>query len=136
MKTWLKVTLGIFAVLIVLGIIGSIVSPPETNYETGNAIKEGTEKTQEELTILNHQMEVGEYGNIYVRGLAENTAGKNLNYAEIKVKFYDKDGALIETFLDNVNDLGESEKWSFEVVYPRMDTERVEDYEISVGSVF
>ena len=138
MKTWLKVTLGIFAFIFVLGFLGSIFNHSETNYQTGNVIddKESTQETTKLLTILSHEMTHGEYGNMIITGIAENTANKQLSYAEIKVKFFDEEGVLIETFLDNINDLDSGEKWKFEVIYPGLDSYKVKDYSIAVGSVW
>lgn len=62
--------------------------------------------------------------------------GGEEGYAEVRVKFYDKEGAVIATFLDNINDLGPGEVWNFEVMYPGTDVEKVGSYKIAVGSVF
>lgn len=138
MKTWVKVVLGIFGFLIIVGIFGSLSNPSETTYETGSAIKneETPTKTSEPLTILNHEMTYGEYGNLIITGLAENTVGKQLSYTEIRVKFYDNEDVLIGTSLDNINDLDAGEKWRFEVMYLGLDDYDVDSYEIGVGSTW
>ena len=107
----------------------------ETSYQQGNGDEEKPLKT-EELKILNHNLEYSEYGNLMVVGTAENVASKQLSYAEIKVKFYDKDNALIDTSLDNINDLDVGEKWKFKVIYLGMDTYNIDTYEIAVGSTW
>lgn len=139
MKTWLKVTLGIFGFLILVGMFSSIFNPSETTYQTGNVLdeeKQIIQESSEPLTILSHEMTYGEYGNLIVTGIAENTAGKQLSYAEINVKFLDSEGVLIDNWLDNVNDLDAGEKWKFEVIYPSLDSGEVADYKIAVGSVW
>ena len=158
MKTWAKWTIGIVVVIIVLGIIGSLFSTPETEYEsgsklkmvedsekksiTGSAVREDEEdssndrESDEKIKILNHELTYGEYGTLSVTGTAENVVDRQLSYVEIRVKFYDEDGALIETFFDNINDLDAGEKWKFDVMYPGMDTYEVDDYDIGVGTVW
>ncbi len=39
MKTWAKLVIGIVLFIIVLGIIGSFFSVPETEYESGSSLK-------------------------------------------------------------------------------------------------
>ena len=146
MKGWVKVTLWVVGIIIVLGIMGSMFSGPETNYQQGvnnpstensaQANSGGSAPSDGKIKILSHEMKTGDYGTISVVGTAENVAGKNLGYVEIRVKFYDDSDALLETFIDNVNDLGAGEKWNFEVVYPSLDGDEVARYEIGVGSVF
>lgn len=105
---------------------GCIESP---EYGTGNSI-EGSG----DLMILNHSPERGDYGTLVVSGIAENTGAKSLIYAEIRVKFYDVNDALIDTSLDNINDLGSGEKWNFKVMYFGTEQERIHHYKIAVGS--
>jgi len=136
MKTWLKIVLAIIAFFFIIGIFGAIFTPSETNYQSGN--EAGNEKSSltEPLIILNHQKEYGEFGNLVITGTAENVGGKQLSYAEIRVKFYDEDNSLIDTSLDNINDLGAQEKWKFEVMYLGMDNYKVDRYEIGIGTVW
>jgi len=146
MKTWLKVTLWIIGIIFILGVLNGIFNPSEKTYETGQIISEekaenqGTsvvnEKTTEPLAILEHNMNYGDYGNLIVSGIAENTGNKRLSYAEIDVKFYDKEGILIDTSFDNINDLDSGEKWKFEVMYFGLDTYEVDSYAISVGTTW
>ena len=138
MKTWLKVTLGIIGFFILIGTFGAIFSPSETNYQTGSVIDSGEPKQEntEPLTILNHEMTYGEYGNLIIKGIAENTARRQLSYAEIRVKFYDKNDLLIDTSLDNINDLNAGEKWKFEVMYLGMDDSEVDRYDIAIGTIW
>jgi hypothetical protein len=52
MKTWLKITLGIMGLFIVLGVIGSIANPSDSK-ETGNVVNEQiTEMSMEEVFNL------------------------------------------------------------------------------------
>lgn len=95
-----------------------------------------TSASAEKIQIIDHQMETGQYGNIKIVGTAKNVAGKQLSYVEIRVRFYDKDNVLLETFMDNINDVGIDQTWAFEVMYPSIDTSKVDHYDIGVGTVF
>ena len=143
MKTWAKVTLGILGFLIIVGILNSIFSPSETTYETGGVVDQGGQevsepetKSLEPLTILSHEMVYGKYGNLMIVGVAENTGNKQLSYVEIDVKFYDEEGALIDTSFTNINDIDAGEKWKFEVMYFGLDNYKVDNYKIAVGTVW
>ena len=46
------------------------------------------------LEILDHRMETGEFGNPIIKGTAKNIGSSSLSYAEVRVKFYDKEGTL------------------------------------------
>ncbi|OBZ36076.1 FxLYD domain-containing protein [Methanohalophilus sp. DAL1] len=88
---------------------------------------------QPDLEILDHQLQTGEYGTTSVVGTAK--ANKDLSYAEVRVKFYDANGNLIGSSLDNINDIGAGESWSFDVPNIEFDKD-VSDYKIAVGSTF
>jgi hypothetical protein len=53
----------------------------------------------------------------------------------VKVKFYDDQGALIESGLANINDLSAGEKWNFKVSSLSFD-KHIADYKIAVGNCF
>ncbi len=129
MKTWIKVTLGIVVFFVILGIIfGSL----ETKYQEGNIedLGEGC------IKIIEHSKSYNDFGGLVIKGTAENVAGRQLKYAEIRVKFIDENDAVIDTFLDNINDLNAGEKWGFEVLYQGLDDNRVEDYQIAIGACY
>jgi len=119
-----------------------------TQYQTGASIADQeqtqttptsstpTTKTTEKIEIIDHKMEYGEYGNLMVTGTAKNVGNSQLSYAEIRVKFYDKDNNLLETFMDNVNDLDAGQTWKFKVLYPSMNVENVDHYDIGVGTTY
>ena len=104
----------------------NLVNVPESSGLTSNG----------KLEILSHKLDYGDYGNLIISGTAKNVAGRELSYASIDVKFYDSDGAVIGTSLDNINNLGNDEIWKFEVYYLGMDTYNVDDYSIEVGSTW
>jgi hypothetical protein len=132
---WWMIVIYVF---IIFAIIGSFLGNSETKYQSGNMgeDKNVNSQTTESLQILEHHQEYGEYGNLIITGTAKNIGNKQLSYAEVRVKFYDKDDSLISNSLDNVNDLDAGETWKFEVVYLGLDTYNVDRYEIAVGSTW
>ena len=125
---------GFMAIALVMLVL-SLVGCAETQYQPGGSTPSELPPA-EKLQILSHSMTTGQFGNIIVKGTAKNISSSNLSYAEVKVKFYDAAGALIDTSLDNINDLGPGEIWNFEVMYLGMDTENVKSYKIGVGTTF
>ena len=89
-----------------------------------------------ELTILSHEMTSEGTYILKVTGQAKNTSSEKLNYAEVDVRFKDAQGAVLETFIDNIADLNPGDVWDFEVIYPSKNNSEVAGYEISVGPIW
>jgi hypothetical protein len=87
-----------------------------------------------DLIILNYHATTSEYGSYIIVGTAQNTGSKEMEYAEVDVKFYDSYGNLIDSSLDNINNLGAGETWNFEVYFLGSGT--VGTYTINPGSVW
>lgn len=131
MRNNLEIVFGVFGFLVLLGVLSFIFNSP-----TGDSIKnEGLAEGAGPLAILNYELTQSEDGSLSVTGLAENTAGKQLSYAEIIVKFYDIEGDLIESSFDSIDGLDSGEKWNFEVMYLGPYNDQVYGYEVSVGSI-
>jgi len=90
----------------------------------------------DKIEILNHKMEYGEFGNLMVVGTAKNNADERLSYVEIRVRFYDENNTLLDSSLDNINDLNAGQTWEFEVHYNPMDVGEVDHYDIDALRVF
>jgi len=137
-----KVIMAILSALFVLGIIVAILEPvPEynsgsqqvrTSQQTENDIQLPTNKPR--LEILDYKPTVNKYGNLYIIGHAKNVGETTIDYAEISVKFYDKDGNVVATFFDNTNNLAPGETWRFKVLYPG--EEFPNSYKIQVSNVW
>lgn len=85
------------------------------------------------LTILAHKLWKVGNGGYAVTGTAQSST--DLSYAEVKVKFYQESGALIDSGSTLINDLAAGEKWNFKVICINTD-EHVANYKITVGSRF
>jgi len=102
----------------------------EANDESSSSTNQ--EDNQPDLEILEYNDERGEYGNLVIAGQAK--AHKDFSYAEVKVKFYDQNDAVLGTSMDNINDLEKGEVWNFEVMYLGTNEEEVASYKISPGT--
>ena len=122
----------LFSIIVVcfIATIGCIESPEYSEGSSNNVAQPET------IEILEHDFEYGEFGNLYVVGKAKNTGSKSLAYAEVRAKFYDDDGALLCTSLDNINDFGPGETWNFKIIYFELNTEEVASYKIAAGTSF
>lgn len=127
-----KTIVGLIAVVAIVAVAMFSGCVEEPKYEEGA----GTPTESKNLEILDHHRETGEFGNLIIKGTAKNIGSSSLSYAEVRVKFYDKEGTLLDTSLDNINDLGPGETWNFKVMYLGTDTENVDSYKIAVGSMF
>lgn len=67
------------------------------------------------ITILNSKL-TKENTAWIVEGSAQ--AGQDLSYAQVDVKFYGKDGAVMQSGIANINNLKAGEKWNFKVYGP------------------
>ena len=90
----------------------------------------------ERLSVLDLSMVQDELGFIIIRGTVKNVSPTSSGYAEVRVMFYDVEGALLDTFRDNVTDLGPGKTWDFEILCPGIDTDEVKRYEVVAGSAW
>lgn len=59
--------------------------------------------------------ESGEY-NGYAKGTVRNTCDRNFSYVQVEINYYSPSGALEESGLANVNNLGPGESWSWKTI--------------------
>ena len=118
--TALKIVVSIFAIIFVIGIIGSIGGSSNTNSQTPpvtSSDEPGTDSTvtqQQDLEVLDHTTTVDGYVR-YVSGHVKNNTQKTYSYVQVSINLY-KGDALVGSTLDNVNYLGPGETWEFEAI--------------------
>ena len=59
---------------------------------------------------------VAEGGLAYITGIVTNNGEKQYLYAQVEINLYDKDGALIESTLANINNLEPYGTWKFKAL--------------------
>ena len=92
------------------------------------------EVAEEPLTIIDSKLVKEEYIGYSITGTAK--ANKDMSYAEISAKCYGPDGAVIGSYLTNMQNLKAGETWNFKVIGPMDDSVRVENYTIAAGNCF
>lgn len=71
------------------------------------------------VELLDQEIQEGEF-DVSLVGQVENT-GDDLEYLEAVAKFYNGDGNVVATGLDNVRNVGSGETWQFEISYASTD---------------
>lgn len=79
---------------------------------------------------------------VAVRGVVRVKEGVEVSYVEIRALFYDAEGKLLDTIIEQIDEVGrhgddpEGRRWEFEIVYPQIgeDAAEVESYELEIGT--
>lgn len=126
----------IFCVLLVASVVAvsGCTGNDNFNQSSNSSSSSNSGSSDEKLQIVNHKMTQGSYGTYEVTGQAKNIGNTNLGYASIDVKFYDSQGNLLNSGLDNINNLGPGETWNFKALYTGEG--KPASYKIAVGSSF
>ena len=92
----------------------------------------------EVFEILNQRIEREEnegFTLVTIKGSAKNSGKNSLLHAEVRVKFYDTNGALMDTLITTTSNLNPSETWNFEIEYFETEESKIENYELIVGTI-
>lgn len=79
---------------------------------------------------------------VSVQGIARVKEGVEVSYVEIRALFYDAEGELLDTIIEQIDEVGrhgddpEGRRWEFEIVYPQIGERaaEVESYELEIGT--
>jgi hypothetical protein len=116
MKIPLLVLVVITLTMLALGCTSSTQTTQQTQSETKTNV-DSSANDKIPLTIINSKLGI-EYGELYIiTGLAQ--ANKDLRFGEIDAKFYDKDGAVLESHITTISNLKSGEKWNFKIGGPK-----------------
>lgn len=94
----------------------------ETNYDSAAA--KNTEKSQPaapapqpvvkpDLELLEHHPCAGDFGTSMVCGTVINNTDHTYGYVQVEINLYDSDGTLVDSTMDNINNLEPHSKWKF-----------------------
>ena len=121
------------AILLIAGALGliALTACAEVQYQPEETVPA---PSAERLPILNLSMVQDELGFIIIKGTVKNVNPASSGYAEVRVTFYDADGAFLDTFLDSTSDLGPDETWDFEILCPGIYTDEVKSYQVVASS--
>lgn len=128
----------IILALLVLGCAGSNSgNTSTTSSDNSQQVKtQAVEQpaTTEPLTILDSKITYEEIGGYTVTGTAK--ANKDLSYAEVTSKCYDANGAVIGSYIANMQNLKKGETWNFKILGPFDNSVTVAKYTVSNGNSF
>lgn len=93
-----------------------------------------------ELTVVNHDWKrTGEstWKAVYVVGAARNTGTATIGTGFVEVKWFDKDGNVLGTSSESVDDLDPGQTLRFEIMYiGTTDESEVDHYTIGPGTLY
>ncbi|XVH30556.1 FxLYD domain-containing protein [Haloferacaceae archaeon DSL9] len=71
---------------------------------------------------------------VRIEGIAENVSDKELSYVELRARFLDEEGELLDSTVENIDDVTVGRRWAFEIEYPQVGepAAAVADYELDV----
>ena len=119
--------IGIFVVLLILGILFFINKDDELKIEDSEEIKES-------LELVEYQKTEDEYY-IYMEGKIKNNDTKDYSYIQVIFTTYDEAGNVNGNCTDNVNILKENETWKFKAMC-MIDKEEIYNYKLKDISGF
>lgn len=120
-------TLGI--ILLILGIIFFLYNGNPykfmTNFSDGYNATESTTQSQQinkshttqpkkpNLEVTEHHPCTGDFGARMVCGTVVNNTNRTIGYAQVEINLYDSEGSLVDSTLDNINNLEPNGTWKF-----------------------
>ena len=85
-----------------------------SNVSTNNSVQNNNAK-QEKFTVIEHSTSNDGYWT-YIVGTIKNNTNKNYSYVQIEINLYDAEGNLVNSTLDNINNLEANGTWKFKAI--------------------
>ena len=101
--------------LVVLGVVlfsGIVFTIAMSSVPTSLSSENGTGK----LEIVGDTVAEADQFALYISGTIKNNTNRKQSYAQVTFGVYDKHGNKVDTALDNINNLGPGETWSFKAI--------------------
>lgn len=106
------------------------VNGDDDDGQNGGDSSDGGNGDTPAVTVHEHSLERGQFGDATIVGEAENTSGEMQDYIELTARFYDTAGTRIgETILWNITDVAADNRFTFELT-STVDYAEVNDYEL------
>jgi len=103
MPKHIAIVSGLFLFFGILGFVGS-------GFDEVDGVITGASN----LEVQNHSFCTMEYGVKGICGTIVNNSNKNFSYAQVEINLFDKNGAVVGSTLDNINNLDAGQKWKFQ----------------------
>ena len=101
-------------------------SPNKSTSQQQDSTKQ-IKTAKQDLEVLDHSPCTGDFGSRMICGTIINNTNSTKSYVQIEINLYDASGNLIDSTLDNINNLEPNGKWKFKA--PIMD-DNVTNYKI------
>lgn len=102
----------VFLAFIIFGAIGAALGGGNETEKTPS----GEIVVKDDLTIEGDITETKDTYSLYFEGIVKNNTNKEMSYASITFNLYDKDGNLLGTAIDNINNLKAGGTWKFKAM--------------------
>ena len=112
-----KILTFILAVLII-GVIAAAGGEDSTTNNSSDENNIGTNQittATEKFTVVEHTTENDGYWT-YITGTIKNNTNKEYSYVQVEINLYDENGSLINSTLDNINNLEANGTWKFKAM--------------------
>lgn len=100
--------------IVKMGVIVSLIGVAFV--QGGCDVKTGEPGKGKDLEVTELRWETGEFGSRFVVGTLKNNTNKRYSYVQVEINLYDKEGNLVGSTLDNVNNLDPHGTWKFKAV--------------------
>jgi len=85
-----------------------------SNTQTTTQQKSSTSQVNKpRLEVTEHHPCTGDFGSRMVCGTVVNNTNRTIGYAQIEINLYDSEGSLVDSTMDNINNLEPNSKWKF-----------------------
>lgn len=110
-------------------------APPDPDPDESEEPEEG-ERVEIVESALIRENAGTEEETVSVGGIVVPHEDVEVSYVEVRASFYDEEGELLDTTIEQVNIDEETDRWEFEVTYPQMGEQAAEvvEYELEVGT--
>lgn len=118
---------GIIFLSAIVYVLDSVMPKKEVSKTTKTVIKQEKKKNNLEV-IESYPCNLG-YGLRGICGKVKNNSSCNVGYAQVEINLYDKKGNLIDSTIDNINNVEPNSTWIFEapVINDRVTTYKIKN---------
>lgn len=112
-----KVITFILVIFIIVGIAvvgGGDTTTNNLKDENNTGTNQITNET-ERFTVVEHTTEKDGYWT-YITGTIKNNTNKEYSYVQVEINLYDDDGSLVNSTIDNINNLEANGTWKFKAM--------------------
>lgn len=94
---------------------GYNATEPTTQQLTQNSSNKShtTQSKKPNLEITEHHPCTGDFGSRMVCGTVVNNTNRTIGYAQVEINLYDNEGSLVDSTMDNINNLEPNGTWKF-----------------------